>query len=152
MIIRKKQKGTDKVWFYTSTVKDHFINPKNIVLDDKIVEDMHPNGEGEVGSPACGDVMKFWIRVENGKIKKCLWKTFGCASAIASTSMLSVMVTENGGMTLEEAQKISPKEIMDRLGGLPPVKVHCSVLGYQALRQAIKDYKSKQQNKNVPLT
>lgn len=138
-------KGTDKVWFYTETVKDHFIHPKNIAMDDKDIEEMQPNGMGEVGSPACGDVMKIWIKVDEktNKIKKCMWKTFGCASAIASTSMLSEMVTENGGMLIEEAEKLTPKDILKRLGGLPVVKIHCSVLGDQALRAAIKDYLSK---------
>lgn len=139
-------KGTDKVWFYTQTVKDHFMHPKNIAMDDKDIEEMQPNGLGEVGSPACGDVMKIWIKVDpkTNRIKKCLWKTFGCASAIASTSMLSEMVTENGGMTIDEAEKLTPKDILKRLGGLPVVKIHCSVLGDQALRAAIKDFLSKQ--------
>jgi len=136
--LNKKGKG----WFYSDTVKEHFLNPKNIARDDDIVEKMESNGEGEVGSPACGDVMKFWIKVDEkeDRIKECLWRTFGCASAIASTSMLSVMVTENGGMKIEDALKIRPKDILDRLGGLPKIKIHCSVLGDQALRAAIKDY------------
>jgi NifU-like protein involved in Fe-S cluster formation len=141
------KKRTDKVWFYTQTVKDHFMNPKNIVMSEKDVEKIDPNGVGEVGSPACGDVMKFWIHVDKKtkKITKCKWKTFGCASAIASTSMLSEMVTENGGMTFEEARKLKPKDILKRLGGLPTVKIHCSVLGDQALRAAIDDYLSKKE-------
>ncbi len=133
----------DKKWFYSDVVKDHFMHPQNIAMDEKQVEEMKPNGVGEVGSPACGDVMKMWLKIEDGRIKKCLWQTFGCASAIASTSMLSVMITENGGMKLEDALKIKPKDIMDRLNGLPTVKVHCSVLGDQALRAAIEDYETK---------
>jgi len=140
-------KKTNKNWFYSDTVKEHFMNPKNIVMKDEDVENIKPNGVGEVGSPACGDVMKFWIHVDKKtkKITKCMWKTFGCASAIASTSMLSEMVTENGGMTIEEAKKLRPKDILERLGGLPAVKIHCSVLGDQALRAAIDDYLSKQE-------
>jgi len=129
-----------KNWFYSETVKDHFLKPHNIAKDDSTVEEMKPNGVGEVGSPACGDVMKLWVRIEDGKIKRCLWRTFGCASAIASTSMLSEMITENGGMTIDEARKIKPADILERLGGLPKNKVHCSVLGDQALRAAIDDY------------
>lgn len=136
-------KDKTEQWFYSETVKEHFLKPKNIATDDKMIERMRPNGEGEVGSPACGDVMKMWIRVEGERIKKCLWRTFGCASAIASTSMLSVMVTENGGMNLLDAEKLAPKDILKRLGGLPQVKIHCSVLGDQALRAAIRDYRGR---------
>lgn len=132
----------DRQWFYSDTVKEHFLKPRNIATDDSMIEELQPNGVGEIGSPACGDVMKMWVRVDDKsrRIKGCLWRTFGCASAIASTSMLSVMVTENGGMTIEEAARITPKEILERLGGLPKVKIHCSVLGDQALQLAIKDY------------
>ena len=86
---------------------------------------------GMVGSPACGDAMKVWIVVDPAteKITDLKWKTFGCGSAIASTSMLSVMTTENGGMTLEQARALRPQDIMERLGGLPARKVHCSVFG-----------------------
>ncbi len=97
---------------------------------------------GMVGSPACGDAMKIWIKVDEttGRITDLKWKTFGCGSAIASTSMMSVMATENGGLTLEEARKLRPQDIMQRLGGLPARKVHCSVLGDKALRAAINDW------------
>jgi len=131
----------DAQWFYSETVKKHFLKPQNIAADDKIVDEIKPNGMGEVGSPACGDVMKMWIHVEDNRIKKCVWRTFGCASAIASTSMLSLMITENGGMTLEDASKLRPQDIIKRLGGLPKIKIHCSVLGDQALRAAIEDYR-----------
>lgn len=127
--------GTD--WFYTDTVKDHFVRPRNVVLDDSQIKDM--SAMGEVGSPACGDIMKIWIKVVDDKIVKCMWKTFGCASAIASTSMLSEMVT---GMTLDEAYKITAKDILDKLGGLPAKKIHCSVLGDQALKKAIDNYRN----------
>lgn len=130
-------------WVYTDIVKDHFFNPRNMMLDEKEVDKF--NGVGVVGSPACGDVMKMWIRVDkkSGKIKECKWKTFGCASAIASTSMLSVMVTEKGGMTVDEALKIKPQDIIKRLGGLPSRKIHCSVLGDQALKKSIENFLSK---------
>lgn len=97
---------------------------------------------GMVGSPACGDAMKIWIKVDPAteRITDLKWKTFGCGSAIASTSMMSVMVTENGGLTIDEARKLRPQDIMERLGGLPARKVHCSVLGDKALRAAINDW------------
>lgn len=100
------------------------------------------NGMGMVGSPACGDMMTIWIKVdpESERVKECKWKTFGCASAISSTSMLSVMVSEGEGMKVEDALKIKPQDIIARLGGLPLRKFHCSVLGDKALRAAINDY------------
>ncbi len=126
-------------WVYTETVKDHFFHPRNILLDEANYE---ADGIGVVGSPACGDVMALWIKVDDGtkRISECTWRTFGCASAIASTSMLSVMVTENGGMTLSRARRVTPESIIERLGGLPDRKYHCSVLGHLALREAINDY------------
>ena len=133
-----------KKWFYTDTVKDHFFNPRNLLSDEEEKEFMmEANGVGEVGSPACGDLMKFWIKVENNRIIKAKFRTFGCASAIASTSILTEIVTENGGMTIEQALKIKPSDIVDRLGGLPRIKLHCSVLGDQALTAAIKNYQEK---------
>jgi NifU-like protein len=132
-------KKDNKEWFYSDIVKDHFFHPRNLLLEE-------PNGfsgMGEVGSPACGDTMVVWIWIKGGKIVKCKWKTMGCASAIASTSMLSVMVTEKGGMKIKDALKLRAKDILDRLGGLPAIKIHCSVLGDQALRAAIKYYMSK---------
>lgn len=130
----------EKGWFYTDTVKDHFFNPKNFLEDEKDYGDAYL---GMVGSPACGDAMKVWLRIKDDKIVDFKWKTFGCASAIASTSMLSVMVTENGGMPIEQALKLRPQDIMARLGGLPARKVHCSVLGDKALRSAVNDYYRK---------
>jgi nitrogen fixation NifU-like protein len=132
----------EKGWFYTDTVKDHFFHPKNFVDDESAIKEMHI---GMVGSPACGDAMKIWVRVEKDaqgveRITELKWKTFGCASAIASTSMLSVMVTENGGLSIEDALKLRPQNIMERLGGLPNRKVHCSVLGDKALRSAVNSY------------
>ncbi|HBL39976.1 TPA: iron-sulfur cluster assembly scaffold protein [Candidatus Uhrbacteria bacterium] len=126
-------------WFYTDEVKDHFFNPRNFL--DREPEEDEFNAMGKVGSPACGDELRVWMRVGEGeRIKEFKWKTFGCGSAIASTSMTSVMVTENGGMTLPDARKIKPQDIMARLGGLPARKFHCSVLCDKALRDAINDY------------
>lgn len=125
-------------WVYSDIVKDHFFNPRNIVEGDK--PDWDYNGVGEVGSPACGDVMRMWISVEKDRVVKCGWKTFGCASAIASTSVLSEMVI---GKTLAEAGLIRAKDIIEKLGGLPDNKIHCSVLGDQALRLAINNYLKK---------
>jgi len=132
------QDQTGQSWYYSAEVKEHFFKPKNFTT--KPPEDY--NGLGMVGSPACGDMLKVWIKVDekSGKIKDFKWQTFGCASAIASTSALSGLATANGGLTLEEARKISYKDILNCLGGLPERKVHCSVLGDKALRSAINDY------------
>ncbi len=127
-------------WFYTDVVKEHFFHPKNF-LEER--EDMARfNAVGKVGSPACGDELRVWMRVDpaTGRIAEFKWKTFGCGSAIASTSMASVIVTEGGGMTLEQARRLKPQDIMERLGGLPQRKFHCSVLCDKALRDAINDY------------
>ena len=124
-------------WVYSQKVKRHFFHPKNIMTDDLKESDF--DAVGEVGSPACGDLMKVWLKVDP-KTKKILdfkWRTFGCASAIASTSILSEMAI---GKTLKEAAKITASDIVSALGGLPRRKIHCSVLGDQALRAAIKDY------------
>ena len=128
-------------WLYSDIVKDHFFNPRNILLDDK---DYRADGIGVSGSPLCGDMMAVWVKVdkETSNILECKWRTFGCASAIGSTSMMSVMVTENGGMTIALAKRISPEAIIERLGGLPDRKYHCSVLGHEALRKAIEDYEN----------
>ena len=129
-----------KGWFYSDTVKDHFFNPRNIFKTDQELEEFKKksNAYGKVGSPACGDVMEMFLIIEDNIIKDCKWRTFGCASALASTSILSEMVKNK---TLEEAEKITPKDILSELGGLPANKVHCSVLGDQALREAIKNFR-----------
>jgi NifU-like protein involved in Fe-S cluster formation len=124
-------------WLYSPIVKDHFFNPRNILLDEA---NYYSDCIGIVGSPACGDMMAVWLKIRNNRIYECKWRTFGCASAIASTSMMSVMVTENGGMRIHRAKRVSPESIINRLGGLPDIKYHCSVLGHLALREAIKDY------------
>jgi NifU-like protein involved in Fe-S cluster formation/bacterioferritin-associated ferredoxin len=128
-------------WIYTQNVKDHFFNPRNFLTEDMEGKFKY-NAMGMVGSAACGDMMKIWLKIDSKteKIKDAKWQTFGCASAIASTSMMSVMITEKGGMTLENALKLKPQDIMNRLGGLPDRKIHCSVLGDKALRSAINDY------------
>ena len=127
-------------WFYSDMVKEHFFHPKNFMDHDP--EPQEYNAMGKVGSPACGDELRVWMFVDptTERVKSFRWKTFGCGSAIASTSMASVMVTENDGMTLQEARALKPMDIMDRLGGLPTRKFHCSVLCDKALRDAINDY------------
>lgn len=131
-----------KSWMYSDTVKDHFFNPRNLLENTEGVDTSVFNGFGQVGSPACGDMMKLWVKVDpaSDRIVDCKWQTFGCASAIASTSMMSVMVVENEGMTTEAALELTPQMIMERLDGLPNRKIHCSVLGDKALSKAINDY------------
>ncbi|KKW36004.1 hypothetical protein A2852_01070 [Candidatus Adlerbacteria bacterium RIFCSPHIGHO2_01_FULL_54_23] len=131
--------NTQTPWAYTETVKDHFFSPRNFLRDG---ENFDSDGTGVVGSPACGDVMMVAIQVRDNRVAACRWRTFGCASAIASTSMMSVMATEDGGMPLTRAKRIKPEEILERLGGLPERKFHCSVLGQEALREAVLDYEA----------
>lgn len=122
-------------WLYSDVVKDHFMNPRNVLSDD---ESTWPaDGRGMVGNIKCGDQMLILIRVKDGKIDDCRWKTYGCASALASTSILSEAIK---GMTLEDAYILKPEDIVAKLGGLPANKIHCSVLGDKALRAAIDDY------------
>jgi NifU-like protein involved in Fe-S cluster formation len=147
-VVHGRNLGGDP-WLYNETVKEHFFNPKNLLMYGQ-EENYKADGMGRVGSPACGDEMVIWVKIDPNipsvktqgkeKIKECKWQTFGCGSAIAATSMLSVMVTEKGGMTIKKALKIKPQDIMKRLGGLPDRKVHCSVLGDKALRAAINDW------------
>lgn len=124
-------------WVYTDIVKDHFMNPRNIWNKN---EDWEADAFGEVGSLACGDQMRVGIKVKDDKIYDLRWLTYGCASAIASTSMMSELVK---GMSLEEAYHITPDMITKALGGLPEHKFHCSVLGDKALRAAIDNYLEK---------
>jgi nitrogen fixation NifU-like protein len=126
-------------WLYTDKVKDHFMNPRNVLTDEK----SYPaDGKGIVGNIKCGDQMMVVIKVDKEKqiLTDCKWKTYGCASAIASTSVMSEMVK---GMSIEQAYHLTPKDVAKELGGLPEHKIHCSVLGDKALRAAINDYYRK---------
>lgn len=145
-----KAQGSDVVnehtgqrWVYSPIVKDHFFHPRNLLLDEPTPEmEAQFDARGTVGSPACGDVMDIWIKVdkESERITDLKWKTFGCGSAIAATSMFSVMITEDGGLRIDDALKIKPQDIMVRLGGLPNRKIHCSVLADKAFRKAVNTY------------
>jgi nitrogen fixation NifU-like protein len=119
---------------YTEKVMDHFTNPRNVG------EIENADGVGLVGNPVCGDVMKLFIKVEDGKIADVKFKTFGCGAAIATSSMVTEMVK---GRTLEEALAISNKAVAEALDGLPPNKMHCSNLAADALHKAIEDYRDK---------
>ena len=123
-------------WVYSEKLKEHFMSPKNVLRDENIDD---YDGKGIVGNIKCGDEMMMVIKVDkkNNTITDCKWKTYGCASAIASTSILSEMVK---GMTLDKAYYVSPKDVAKELGGLPEHKIHCSVLGDKALRAAVNDY------------
>ncbi len=116
---------------YTDTVMDHFMHPRNVG------EIKNPSGVGEVGNAKCGDIMKMYLDIENDVIKDVKFETFGCGSAIASSSMATEMIK---GKTVEEALAISNKDVVDALGDLPAHKLHCSVLAEEAIKSAVKDY------------
>lgn len=120
---------------YSDKVMEHFSNPRNIG------EISEPDGVGEVGNPVCGDMMKFTIKVKDGRIEDVKYLTFGCGAAIAVSSMVSEMAL---GKTLEEALQITNKQVAEELGGLPGNKMHCSNLGADALHKAIEDYMARE--------
>ena len=120
---------------YSDKVMEHFMNPRNVG------EIENPDGVGEIGNPVCGDMMTFYIKVNDNKLEDVKFKTFGCGAAIAISSMVSEMAM---GKTLDEAKKITPKRVADELEGLPKNKFYCSNLGAQALNKAIDDYLEKQ--------
>ena len=119
---------------YSETVMDHFTNPRNVG------EMKNPDGVGEAGNPVCGDVMKIFLRIQDERILEARFKTFGCGAAIASSSMATEMVK---GKTLAEAWEITNQAVAEALGGLPPEKLHCSVLAEEAIHKAINDYREK---------
>jgi nitrogen fixation NifU-like protein len=124
-------------WLYSDVVKDHFMNPKNVFNPE---EGFVPDAQGMTGNVKCGDQMLFMLKIRDDVILDVRWKTYGCASAIASTSMLSEVVK---GLSIKDAYNIKPDDIAKRLGGLPDNKIHCSVLGDKALRAAIDDHLAK---------
>ena len=119
---------------YSEKVMDHFMNPRNVG------EIPNPDGIGEEGNPVCGDMMTFYIKVKGDRLEDVKFKTFGCGAAIAVSSMVSEMAK---GMSLDEALKITPQTVADKLEGLPKNKFHCSNLGAQALHKAIENYREK---------
>ncbi len=127
---------------YTDKVMDHFQNPRNVGE----IEDA--NGVGEVGNAKCGDIMKIYLKVEDNIIKDVKFKTFGCGSAIASSSMATEMIK---GKTIDEAWELSNKAVAEALDGLPPVKMHCSVLAEEAIHKAINDYRQKNGLEVIPM-
>ena len=121
------------MWEYTEKVMDHYRNPRNVGKID------NPDAVGLAGSLACGDQLKIYLKIENGIVTDAKFQTFGCGSAVASSSILTEMII---GKPVEEVRKITNKDIADQLGGLPPEKMHCSVMGYEALEDALKNYKT----------
>ena len=120
--------------WYTDRVVDHYQNPRNMG------ELEEPDGVGMVGNPTCGDMMQIQIRVRGDRIEDVRFKTFGCGAAIATTSVATELIK---GKTIEEALQVTNRDVMEVLGGLPPVKVHCSLLAEEAIRAAVEDYRSK---------
>ncbi len=124
---------------YSEKVMEHFKNPKNVG------EIPDADGIGNVGNPVCGDIMRLYIKVENDRISDAKFKTFGCGAAIATSSMVTELVKHK---TIEEALRISNRAVAEALGGLPPIKMHCSVLAEEALKSAIDDYLKKKKKKS----
>ncbi len=125
---------------YNEKVMDVFKNPKNVG------EIENPDGIGTVGNEVCGDIMQITLRIKDDVIVDAKFKTFGCAAAIATSSTATEMIK---GMTVEEALKVTNKKVIETLGGLPPQKIHCSVLAEEAIKKAIDDYKAKQVGKTL---
>ncbi|HHU48160.1 MAG: Fe-S cluster assembly scaffold protein NifU [Caldicoprobacterales bacterium] len=123
---------------YSEKVMDHFINPRNVG------EIENPDGVGEVGNARCGDIMKVFLKIENDVIVDVKFKTFGCGAAIATSSMSTELIK---GKTIDEALAVTNKTVAESLDGLPPVKMHCSVLAEEAIKAAIEDYRKKQREK-----
>lgn len=119
---------------YSEKVMDHFSNPRNVG------EIENPDGVGEVGNAKCGDIMKIYLKIENDIIRDVKFKTFGCGAAIATSSIATEMIV---GKTVDEALAITNQAVIDALDGLPPAKIHCSVLAEEAVKAAIEDYKNK---------
>ena len=119
---------------YSEKVMDHFMNPRNVG------EIENPDGVGQVGNAKCGDIMKIYLKIEDNRIVDIKFKTFGCGAAIATSSMATELVK---GKTIEEALALTNKAVADALDGLPPVKMHCSILAEEAIKAAIEDYRSK---------
>ena len=119
---------------YSEKVMDHFRNPRNV----GVIE--NADGVGEVGNPVCGDIMKIYLKIDNDTISDVKFETFGCGSAIASSSMATEMIK---GKRIEDALALTNKEVVDALGGLPAHKLHCSVLAEEAVKSAVKDYYDK---------
>jgi nitrogen fixation NifU-like protein len=123
---------------YSDKLMEHFRSPKNMGKME------NPDGVGKVGNPVCGDVMYLYIKVKDNRVADIKWETFGCAAAIGTSSIITELAK---GRTLEEAEKITKQDVADALGGLPPIKMHCSVLSTDALKEAIEDYRSKGKGK-----
>ena len=119
---------------YSEKVMDHFRNPRNVGKLD------HPDGVGEVGNAKCGDIMKMYLKINDNVIEDAKFETFGCGSAIASSSMATELIK---GKTIDEALAVTNKQVVDALGGLPAHKLHCSVLAEEAVKSAVKDYYDK---------
>ena len=119
---------------YTETVMDHFMHPRNVG------EIENPDGVGQVGNAKCGDIMKMYLKIQNNIIEDVKFETFGCGSAIASSSMATELIK---GKTIEDALAVTNKQVVDALGGLPAHKLHCSVLAEEAIKAAVKDYYDK---------
>lgn len=128
--------------FYSEKVMDHFTNPRNVG------EIPDADGVGEIGNAKCGDIMKMYIKVKDGRIADVKFKTFGCGSAIATSSIATEMIM---GQTLEDALKLSNKAVVEALDGLPAHKIHCSVLAEQAIKAAIADYYTRQGINPTPI-